>query len=450
MAMQRFFERCRRAFVPERDSALDSLGFRRGARERAFAKIVRFRLVIAPVLGSLAITFAFFEPTTWRRVMLGSAVLLLLSLSYVEWGRYRVHGIGAATLPVNLVVTAIGQIALTFATGGVFSPLLLGAVLLAFVGSIMVERRAIGLVVGVQVVVLWAMAIIHYTGVPVPSLVPEIFGEAGALEHGPAPWLAAAVATVILVAAVKLGGGARHVFEELFDNAIEDRDRALALHAEQTRAMTALSAELAHELKNPLSSVKGLSSLVAKDVDGKAAERLGVLRREVDRMQEILEELLDFSRPLVPLKMEDVDLHELAEDVALLHEATAADRSIPLEVRARGDVHLRCDPRKVRQVVINLVQNALDASPAGEAVELVVSARGGNARLEVSDRGSGIDPTVATRIFEPGVTTKEHGSGLGLVVARGLARQHGGELVLEPRSGGGATAVLTLPLASAT
>jgi len=96
--------------------------------------------------------------------------------------------------------------------------------------------------------------------------------------------------------------------------------------------------------------------------------------------------------------------------------------------------------------VINLVQNALDAAPPGTALLLAVDSRRAMAHVRVSDRGPGIDAEVAERVFDPGVTTKEQGSGLGLVVARGLARQHGGELLLASRDGGGTVAELTLPL----
>jgi signal transduction histidine kinase len=122
---------------------------------------------------------------------------------------------------------------------------------------------------------------------------------------------------------------------------------------------------------------------------------------------------------------------------------------VSLQLSASEPVHLRCDPRKIRQIVINLIQNAFDASAAGATVELEVFANTGSAYLRVADRGAGIDPDVASSLFEPGVTTKEHGSGIGLVVARSLARQHSGELTLSARDGGGALAELTLPLEAA-
>jgi signal transduction histidine kinase len=121
----------------------------------------------------------------------------------------------------------------------------------------------------------------------------------------------------------------------------------------------------------------------------------------------------------------------------------AQERGVGIAVS--GEATARCDPRKVKQVLVNLVQNALDASPPGEAVEIEVGDDAAGARLSVRDRGPGLDRAVAERVFEPGVTTKPGGSGIGLTVARALARQHGGELRLSARGGGGLEAVLSLP-----
>ena len=110
-------------------------------------------------------------------------------------------------------------------------------------------------------------------------------------------------------------------------------------------------------------------------------------------------------------------------------------------------------PRKVEQILINLVQNALDVAPPGTEVEIeVVDARPHEVRVHIRDAGPGLSESIRARVFEPGVTDKAEGSGLGLTVARALARQHGGELELDNRRpgrghpSGGCEATLILPL----
>jgi signal transduction histidine kinase len=161
-------------------------------------------------------------------------------------------------------------------------------------------------------------------------------------------------------------------------------------------------------------------------------------------MQSILEEFLNFSRPLVPLALGTNDVGALCREVALLHEGLAQERGVALEVEAAA-VPARCDPRKVKQVLINLVQNALEASLPDAEVRIEAEPLAGGARVRVLDRGRGLDATLSASVFDPGVTTKPRGSGIGLTVARALARQHGGDLVLVPREGGGTIAELTLP-----
>jgi signal transduction histidine kinase len=170
-----------------------------------------------------------------------------------------------------------------------------------------------------------------------------------------------------------------------------------------------------------------------------------VLRREVDRMQAILDEFLNFSRPLVPLAVGRCDVGELAREVGALHEGICHERGVALEVR-EASVPVPCDPRKVKQILVNLVQNALEASPPGAAVELEAAATlDGGARVRVLDRGRGLDPAMGDSVFTPGYTTKPRGSGIGLTIARSLARQHGGDLLVSPRPGGGTVAELSLP-----
>jgi two-component system, NtrC family, sensor histidine kinase HydH len=420
----------------------DARTFRQGARARTLEKLVRLRTYAAPVLGTVAITFAVFEASAWRRAVIAAVVLTLFVLTFVEWARYRRHGAEVVGPSLNFAVMLSGQLCLILATGGLLSPLVPALVVMGVMSAIFLEPRTQLLLFGAVVVpAIWLMAVGHVT----VGLVPAVFGAAAGLEAGPVPWVAAGVYSLMIVATTRVGIELRATFERLFADAMRERDRVLELHAEQSRTLTALSAEIAHELKNPLASVKGLGALVAKDTEGRTAERVAVLRREVDRMQGILEELLTFSRPLVPLATEQVDARALAEEVVTLHEGFAAERGVRVALDAGPVASLRCDPRKVRRVLINLVQNAVDASPAGAEVRVTVRGEGEEVTFRIRDDGEGLREALRERVYEPGVTTKEHGSGMGLAVARSIARQHGGELILANAAAGGAEATLTLP-----
>jgi signal transduction histidine kinase len=148
---------------------------------------------------------------------------------------------------------------------------------------------------------------------------------------------------------------------------------------------------------------------------------------------------------VVPPELRATSLRSLAQEVLALHEGMALTRDVALEL-SETDVVATCDPRKVRQILVNVVQNAIEASPARGLVRLALSTRGREVIVDVEDQGSGLDPEVRGSLFEVGATTKPKGSGIGLAVARGLARQHEGELTLEDREGGGCRARLVLPI----
>ncbi len=442
----------RGSILPGRDDEARSMPPPLGHREiqheefsRLFTKMTGARLFALPVLAGLAIWLAAVEPAPWRRVALAAFAAGIVGFFVAEFVRLRRRGFTAGAIPRNLVTAVLGQLFVTSVSGGLASPFLYIAVPLGMLSGIFLRWEASVALALVQTAVIWVLAFLGGTGA-VPDLNLALFGG-GARVAAPPVYLYthAAVLTLAFVFASGAGRGLRWSFERIIRRALQAQQESLEAHAQRAEELTAMSAEIAHELKNPLASVKGLANLLASAAaDGKPAERLAVLRREVERMQSILDEFLNFSRPLVPLALGHVDVGALCGEVAALHEGLAREREVDVAVRA-GSVDARCDPRKVKQILINLVQNAIDASPRGAAVELEADGAADRVTVRVLDRGRGVDPAVEPSLFSPGATTKERGSGLGLTIARALAQQHGGDLTLAPRPGGGTVAELWLP-----
>jgi signal transduction histidine kinase len=382
------------------------------------------------------------DPVPWRWMWLGGVLILAGGFALYEERRYAREGFTARSVPLNIWVGLILQQAFVLGTGGVASPFMPTILPFAFVGSVASPSRQRWWLLLAQLGALTAMSLAQLSG-GLPGLPLPYFGSASP------PLIVACVSVVgvMCVAATFVGGALRRTFDNMLAEALANRDELLATHRAHARELEALSGEIAHELKNPLATVKGLTQLMAREPGRvQPGERLEVLTGEVARMQGILEEFLNFSRPLVPLAVSAVELVKLCDEALVLHEGLAGERGVRLERVGSGSVSAACDPRKVRQVLMNLLHNALEASPPGSLVTVAVeSTPSGDARVSIRDQGPGLAAEVAERAFEAGVTTRERGSGLGLTVARALARQHGGEVTLMNGQRGGCVAELLLP-----
>lgn len=424
-----------------------SAEFQRRAVGRIAERLVRIRLWVAPAVVAVGFFVAWADPAPWRRVVAGAVPLVLFAGSWYAADHLRRRGAGPYTLDANLGLNVVAQLLMVVATGGVDSPLAPTLLITSAIAALLTHRAtAVAVALGLVAPTLAVIALLQRAGA-LPTLLPEALARAPYTASSPAllGWRAVAL-VFFLGGTVALGSLVRATLAGVLREVEGARAAQLDAHLEQNRALTTLTAEIAHEFKNPLATVKGLSALVARGLSGKEAERMAVLRREVERMERTLEEFLNFSRPLVPLALEPVDLAALARDVVALHEGMAAERGVRLALDAPDVARVKCDPRKVRQVLVNLLQNALDASPDAAAVTVTVArASGGGASVTVRDEGDGVAPDVGVRAFEAGVTTKARGSGLGLTVARALARQHGGDVTLRGAPSGGCVAELALP-----
>jgi two-component system sensor histidine kinase HydH len=241
---------------------------------------------------------------------------------------------------------------------------------------------------------------------------------------------AAAAAGLFLVAA-------------LFARLLLQREAAERRFEERRRlaALGEMSSVLAHELRNPLASLKGHAQLLVERLPDGGRER-GKAERivlEAQRLEALSTDLLDFSRS-GPIARTDAD------PAALLRAAAEAVDTERVRVTSSGaPARWSLDPSRTRQVLTNLIANALEASPAGAPVDARVAARGDRLVFTVRDHGAGLPPGQEHRLFEPFFTTRATGTGLGLAVAQRIVEMHGGSVHASDHPEGGAVFEVELP-----
>jgi hypothetical protein len=225
--------------------------------------------------------------------------------------------------------------------------------------------------------------------------------------------------------------------------------RTALARAEREAAWRDVARKLAHELKNPLTpmslSIHRLQKRVERVPEADRAavrESLEAMMQELDHLTRLADSFAQYARLPEP-RAEALDLAALARSAAALHEN---DR-VAVHVESHGPLSVRGDALSLSRALHNLIVNACEASPDDGTVEVVTGAEGDVAWVEVRDRGPGLSPSIAARVFEPWVSTKQRGSGLGLSLVRDIATQHHGQVTLVDRADGGAVARLTLPLA---
>jgi signal transduction histidine kinase len=238
---------------------------------------------------------------------------------------------------------------------------------------------------------------------------------------------------------------------------LQQREREV-LRAEQLAAVGRLAAGVAHEVRNPLTSIKmliqtgredmtnGTASGVASAPRGLPAEDLHVIEQEVRRIEKSLQSFLEFARP-PKLRRQPTDLGPLPEHVASLVRGRAAQQSVEVRLDQPADpVVAAADADQLKQVLLNLVLNALDVMPRGGRLDVrLVGPVDGWVELSVSDTGPGVAADILPRLFAPFVSDKDTGMGLGLSVSRRIVEDHGGTLRASNRPDGGACFVVRLP-----
>lgn len=220
--------------------------------------------------------------------------------------------------------------------------------------------------------------------------------------------------------------------------------------AERLAAIGELVAGVAHEVRNPLCGITTTLSALERKLEDRTAIKpfLDVIKTEAERLNHIMEQLLEHSRPARPGD-ELTDLRELLHEALAEFSAPAQAQRITLACECSTAPRLRCDRRKLHGVFVNLLANALAHTGAGGAVRVIVAAPDERAddrlRIEIRDTGAGIAPENLRKVFDPFFTTRAAGTGLGLAITRKAVHDHGGHIFVESEVGRGSSFIIELP-----
>ncbi len=378
-------------------------------------------------------------------LVLTQALFVIVSVA-ASWRSVRrgSAGVDAFALWAALACAFVG----IGTTGGLASPLVLAIVPLHATIDAASGARKLGVFAHIVVAsLLVLMAIVP--ALDWVSTIPEPLHHAEAGRPS-IDYAVLAFATVVFVVTKQflIARGVHRAYEAVADELTARRHELFEEAEARTRSLEGIAARLAHEVKNPLAAIKGLSRHLEKSAaDPKTAERLVIVAQEADRLAAIVDGFLSFSRGLDDLHVAPLKPYDLARELMLLLDTRAAELGVTIEVTGPVDLVLDADGRKLRQALLNLCLNAVQASPVGATVTLEVARVDDTAvELRVIDRGAGMSPEVLDRIKKPYFTTRDGGSGLGVAVARGIVEQHGGTLAHESRVGVGTLAKMRLPL----
>lgn len=233
-----------------------------------------------------------------------------------------------------------------------------------------------------------------------------------------------------------------------------ERLQRRARQAERLAELGTLTGGLAHEIKNPLSTVQLNLQLLREDLDPNDPAQVRVLRRletvqkETSRLRDIVDDFLRYAGK-IELHKQPVDVNNLLEDLVdfLTPQAQAQRVQLRLKRADAGPVVVPLDERHIKQTVLNFMVNALQAmSSSGGEIILAARREGGQAVIEVTDTGRGIEPEALPQIFDAYYTNKKGGTGLGLAIAKRLVEEHGGRVAVTSEPGKGSVFRIELPM----
>jgi len=219
------------------------------------------------------------------------------------------------------------------------------------------------------------------------------------------------------------------------------------IRSERLAALGQSVAEITHEIKNPLMLIGGFAQQLSRSIGGeKNLKKLKIITQEVERLERLLAELRDFYLP-ASIASEKVDVEDLQEETLSMVRKECRENNVKIDLQVdKGARLVAGDRNKLKQVLLNLFKNSVDAMEQGGTLSVTARPSGENVRITIVDEGCGIPKADKEKIFSPFYTTKSSGTGLGLSISKRIIEQHkGGSLNVESEEGKGTTFTITLP-----
>lgn len=218
------------------------------------------------------------------------------------------------------------------------------------------------------------------------------------------------------------------------------------IRSEKLAALGQVVAEISHEIKNPLMMIGGFAKQLAKrSLDEKSNEKLNIIAAEVARLERLISEMREFYRP-VDLRFETINLTDLIREVMDLVKPDCEKKGIVMHFDEDSDFFVDADRDKLKQVLLNLVKNAIEAMETDGRLGVETRKRDGKIAISISDSGGGIPKRDEEKIYSPFFSTKQNGTGLGLSVSKTIIEAHGGcALTMESDEGKGTTFTIIMP-----
>lgn len=316
-------------------------------------------------------------------------------------------------------------------------------------GYLIFKYDVVGMEISLKKTFVYTASVIIVAGgyIALLLLFQRIFEPIYAYETIWVKFLSALIIAVLFIPTNLVGALEKIFYGKKIDDMSEENKlmQNELLKQDQMKAVATLAAGMAHEIKNPLTSIKTFTEYLPQKYDDPVFRDKfhRIVVDEVDRVNNIVKQMLDFSRPVDPV-LQKIFLKDVIEETLALLQNNLISHKIEVTKNYISNDIVFGDKNQLKQVFLNILLNSIQAMPVGGKLTVATFQKNDRIEIQITDSGPGIDEKDINKIFDPFFTTKENGTGLGLSIAHGIIQKHGGKIKIKSEAGQGTTVSVTL------